>query len=90
MPIVRRDIHNVVIPLDLADAKDIEILVGTLHAFVNRKIPIRFGIIPLVNSELATVQAKIAYHVVETYGLGLALTYLEKVSFEPYTPSYIC
>lgn len=77
---VRRDIHNVVIPLDLADAKDIEMLVETLQAFVKRKIPIRFGIVPLINSELAINQAKILYHMVEAYGLGLALAHLKNVS----------
>lgn len=84
MPTVRRDIHNVVIPLDLADAKDIEMLVETLQAFVKRKIPIRFGIVPLTNSELAINQAKILYHMVEAYGLGLGLAYLRHVSLEPY------
>lgn len=80
MPTVRRDIHNVVIPLDLADARDIEMLVETLQAFVKRKIPIRFGVVPLTNSESAIQQAKVLYHMVEAYGLGLALAYLEQVS----------
>lgn len=81
---VRRDIHNVVIPLDLADAKDIEMLVETLQAFVKRKIPIRFGIVPLPNSELAINQAKILYHMVETYGLAAALAHLKHVSLGLY------
>lgn len=80
MPMVRRDIHNVVIPVNLADAKDIEMLVETLQGFVKRKIPIRFGIVPLTNSELAINQAKIFYHMVEAYGLGVALAYVESVS----------
>ena len=77
---VRRDIHNVVIPLDLADAKDIEMLVETLQAFVRRKIPIRFGIVPSTNSELAISQAKVLYHIVEAYGLSPALAHLKHVS----------
>lgn len=82
MPMVRRDIHNVVIPVNLADVKDIEMLVETLQGFVKRKIPIRFGIVPLTNSELAMNQAKIFYHMVEVYGLSVALAYLESVSLQ--------
>lgn len=87
---VRRDIHNVVIPLNLADAKDVEMLVETLQAFVKRKIPIRFGIVPLTNSEIAVNQAKILYHMVEAYGLGLALAYLKTVSLKQCIPSHCC
>ena len=89
MPPVRRDIHNVVVPLDLADAKDIQMLVGTLRAFVQRKIPIRFGIVPLTNSDLAIKQAKVLYHVVEAYGLSTGLAYLDQVSPEPGIHLYV-
>ena len=90
MPTVRRDIHNVVIPVDLADPKDIEMLVETLQTFVKRKIPIRFGFVPLANSELAMNQAKILYYMVEAYGLGLALAYLGNVSIEACISLYVC
>lgn len=87
---VRRDIHNVVIPLNLADVKDIEMLVETLQAFVKRKIPIRFGIVPSTNSELAINQAKMLYHMVEAYGLGVALAYIRNVSLKSCIPSHYC
>jgi UDP-glucose:glycoprotein glucosyltransferase len=83
MPTVRRDLHNVVIPLDLANIKDVEVLVETLQAFVKRKIPIRFGVVPMTGSASATQQAKILYHMVDAYGLRPALAYLESVSIEP-------
>jgi UDP-glucose:glycoprotein glucosyltransferase len=40
-PTVRRDIHNLVIPLDFSDPKDIEMLVESLQGFVKRKVAIR-------------------------------------------------
>ena len=83
MPQVRRDIHNVILPLDLSDVKDVELLVESLQTFVKRKIPIRFGIVPLTASEAATDQAKVAYHLLDTYGLSTVLAYLEAVSTYP-------
>ena len=79
MPQVRRDIHNVIIPLDLTDVKDIELLVEPLQTFVKRKIPIRFGIVPMTNSAAAVDQAKIVYHLLDTYGLSAVFAYLEAV-----------
>ena len=77
---MRRDIHNVVIPVDLTDVKDIEMIVETLQMVVKRKIPIRFGIVPLVSTPALTDQAKIIYYLWDTYGLSAMFAYLELVS----------
>ena len=71
------------LPLDLSDVKDVELLVESLQTFVKRKIPIRFGIVPLTTSEAAIDQAKVAYHLLDTYGLSAVLAYLEAVSTYP-------
>lgn len=80
MPQIRRDIHNVIIPLDLADVKDVELLVESLQTFVKRKIPIRFGFVPMTTSVAAIDQAKIVYYLLDAYGLSAVLAYLETVS----------
>ena len=72
-----------IIPLDFSDVKDVELLVESLQTFVKRKIPIRFGIVPLAASEAAINQAKVAYHLLDTYGLSAVLAYLEAVSTYP-------
>lgn len=77
LPQIRRDIHNVIIPLDLTDVKDVELLVESLQTFVKRKIPIRFGIVPTTNSAAAIDQAKVVYHLLDTYGISAVFAYLE-------------
>ena len=69
-----------ILPLDLSDVKDVELLVESLQTFVKRKIPIRFGIVPLATSEAAINQAKVVYHLLDAYGLSAVLAYLEAVS----------
>ena len=84
LPQVRRDIHNVVIPLDLTDPKDVELLVESMSLFVKRGVPIRFGIVPTVNSRVTKDQAAVIYHLLDTYGLSAVLSYLSKVGSHLY------
>ena len=71
------------IRLDVSDVKDVELLVESLQTFVKRKIPIRFGIVPMTRSAAAIDQAKIVYHLLEAYGLSAVFAYLETVSCLP-------
>ena len=76
---MRKDIHNVVVPVDLSSAKDVSLVVEGLQNFIKRKVPIRFGIVPSTRSPAAKDQAKVAYHLLDTYGLGGLMAYLETV-----------
>lgn len=67
------------IPLDFSDLKDVELLVESLQSFVKRKVPIRIGVVPTLRTAGATDQAKVVYHLLDTYGLGGLLHYLEGV-----------
>ncbi|KAL1865621.1 killer toxin resistant protein [Paecilomyces lecythidis] len=78
LPPVRRNIHNVVIPVDLSDIDDVRLVVETLQTFVKRKIPVQFGLVPTVNSPDAISQLKIVHHLHDSYGLAATLQYLEE------------
>ena len=80
LPTVRRDIHNIVLPVDLADPTDLEIVSDTLQNFVKRKVPARFGIVPTLRTSESALQARIAYHLQDTYGLGGFFRYLETLT----------
>lgn len=54
-------------------------VVESLQSFVKRKVPIRFGLVPKTSSTGSSEQAKAVYHLLETYGLGVAHEYLQKV-----------
>ncbi|KAL9079939.1 MAG: hypothetical protein Q9157_001231 [Trypethelium eluteriae] len=79
LPQVRRDINNIVVPVDLSNTKDVTLIVENLQGFVKRKVPIRFGIVPSSRTQAARDQTKLAYHLLDTYGLGGLLAYLETV-----------
>ncbi|KAL8735600.1 MAG: hypothetical protein Q9166_000769 [cf. Caloplaca sp. 2 TL-2023] len=77
LPTVKRNVHNAVIPLDLTDIKDVQLLVESIQTFVKRKVPIRFGVVPTLSTPASHDQARVVYHLLDTYGLGAVLTYLQ-------------
>lgn len=76
---MRKEAHNLVLPIDFSDFKDVQLVVETLQSFVKRKVPIRFGLVPQTKSTAASDQAKVVYHLFDAYGLSSTLGYLEKM-----------
>ena len=77
LPPVRRDIHNVILPINFTSIKDVMLVIETVQNFVKRTVPVRFGLVPIIESPETARQAKIVYHLVEAYGLPLAMEYLQ-------------
>lgn len=80
LPSCRKDIHNLILPIDFADHGHVQVVVENVQSFVTRGIPIRFGLVPITSTEAATAQAGVAYHLLETYGISSMLAYMQKVS----------
>ncbi|KAK4187858.1 family 24 putative glycosyltransferase [Podospora australis] len=78
LPQIRKDIFNLVAPVDLTKPEDVEIVVAQLLGFIKRLIPVRFGLVPLTPTGEAIDQAKVVYHLLETYGISSVSSYLEK------------
>ena len=56
-----------------------ELLVESLQSFVKRLVPVRFGVVPTINSPEAAKQAKVVYYLLDTYGLGSVFDYISSV-----------
>jgi UDP-glucose:glycoprotein glucosyltransferase len=79
LPSVRKDIFNLIIPIDFSNLADIEIAAEQLTGFVKRKLPLRFGLVPLTKNAAAAEQAKIIYHLMDSYGVSAVVAYLQSV-----------
>ncbi|KAI9837806.1 MAG: hypothetical protein M1819_006740 [Sarea resinae] len=77
LPSVRRDIHNIIVPMDFSSPKEVAMAVEVIQGFIKRSVPIRFGLVPTTRTMSAESQAKVAYHLLDTYGLAALLHYLE-------------
>jgi UDP-glucose:glycoprotein glucosyltransferase len=78
LPNVRRDLHNLVIPIDFSDRADVLLVTEGLQSYVKRMVPIRFGLVPVGESEAAEQQARVVYHLLDTYGLAAVVHYLQQ------------
>ncbi|KAL3477786.1 UDP-glucose:glycoprotein glucosyltransferase-domain-containing protein [Aspergillus californicus] len=78
LPAVRRDLNNILFSVDLTNREDVDLVVTTIQMFVKRKIPVRFGIVPIANTAEATAQLKVTHYLQETFGLGSLMGYLEE------------
>ncbi len=79
LPQVARDIHNLVVPIDMGNIKDIELVCTSLQSLVRRSVPIRMALIPTGTTETADFYAKVAYHVLDTYGLTALMNFFSDV-----------
>ncbi|OBT67480.1 hypothetical protein VE03_03129 [Pseudogymnoascus sp. 23342-1-I1] len=87
LPQVRKNLFNLVFPVDLSNLQDVELAVRQLSEFVGRALPLRFGLVPLTNSDVALEQAKIAYYLLDSYGLSTMVAYLSGYHATRGTPS---
>ncbi|KAI0382581.1 glycosyltransferase family 24 protein [Hypomontagnella monticulosa] len=77
IPPIRKDIFNLVAPVDFTKPEDLSFVVEQLQMFIKRLLPVRFGLVPLTPTKEAEERAKLAYHVLENYGLAGLMSYLE-------------
>lgn len=62
--------------MDFTKPEDIG-TIANLYSFVKRKLPVRFGLVPLAPGPENEDQIKMAYHLFETYGVEALTTYLQ-------------
>ncbi|KAF2268500.1 hypothetical protein CC78DRAFT_510304 [Lojkania enalia] len=79
LPPVRRDIHNVILPVDFTSKDDVFSVVETIQSLVMRKVPVRWGLVPKTQTIGAKGQAKVIYHLLDTYGLSAVMKYLDAI-----------
>ena len=78
LPPVSRDLHNVVLPIDLSSLEGIQ-LVKQIELFIKRLVPVRFGLVPIATAPESIAQLKVAHYLQESYGLTALAEYLEQV-----------
>ena len=77
LPQVRRDIFNLVLSVNLANRRDQQVVIEQLSDFVKRKLPLRFGLVPLTPTDASVHEAKVAYYLFENYGISTVVAYLK-------------
>lgn len=79
IPLYRGNVHDVVFAINFGDDDQYKILKRLSQAILQRGIPQRIGIIPLVNSEEDAIHANNIYYLLENGGLKKVLKYVNKI-----------
>ncbi|KAF4456729.1 hypothetical protein F53441_1165 [Fusarium austroafricanum] len=77
LPQVALNLFHVVAPIDFTNIEDGRAF-GQLAQFMQRGVTLRFGIVPLATTPASAAQAKVIYHLMETYGFESLITYLQE------------
>ncbi|TVY39240.1 UDP-glucose:glycoprotein glucosyltransferase [Lachnellula occidentalis] len=78
LPSVRKDCFYLVLPIDFSKPEDVLMVVETLQSFVKRKLTIRIGLVPISSTIQSLEQARVVYHLLDTYNLSTVISYLER------------
>ena len=68
-PTIRRNMYNVVVVFDLSRPSSLRVITNTLSMLIDRLFPVRFGIVPIVETEDSVKMAKVFYYLAQNYGL---------------------
>ncbi|KAI8670713.1 hypothetical protein NCS57_00544100 [Fusarium keratoplasticum] len=77
LPQVALNLFHIIAPVDFTNLQDVRAF-GQLAQFMQRGLTIRFGIAPLTSTPAAVAAGKIAYHLMETFGLESLVAYLSE------------
>ena len=84
-PTVRRNMYNVVLVLDLARPSSLDFISHTLSMLIDHSYPVRFGIVPIVETEESLKMAKLFFHLIQNYGRQQTMRFFNSVlSMCPY------
>ena len=80
LPQIARDIHNLVVPIDMSNIKDIGLVATSLQSLVRRSVPLRIALVPTGLGETANTYSRVAYHILDTYGLTALMSFFSDVA----------
>ena len=71
--------YNVILVFDLARQSSLHFITNTLSMLIDRLYPVRFGIVPVVETEEGAKMAKVFYYLVQNYGHQKTMTFFSSV-----------
>jgi hypothetical protein len=79
VPTVRRNMYHVILVFDLARSSSLHFITNTLSMLIDHLYPVRFGIVPVVETEEGVKMAKVFYYLVQNYGRQKTMAFFSSV-----------
>jgi len=81
---VRRNVYNVVLVFDLARPSSLHFITNTLSMLIDHVYPVRFGVVPIVETEDSVKMAKVFYTLIQNYGRQATMRFFSSVHVMPF------
>ncbi|KAF5357223.1 hypothetical protein D9756_006756 [Leucocoprinus leucothites] len=75
-PNVKHNLFNTVLVMDLSQTSNVHFLATAVANIVNRGLPFRFGVVPMIDDEDSLKIAKLFYYMINNYGRKKTLAFL--------------
>ncbi|KAI0715904.1 glycosyltransferase family 24 protein [Cerioporus squamosus] len=79
-PTLKRNLFNVVLVVDLSQLSSIDFIASTVQALINRGMPFRWGVAPLVETEDGARMARLYYYLLENFGPTETFAFLHNLA----------
>ncbi|KAL5480943.1 KRE5 [Sanghuangporus weigelae] len=76
---VKQNLINVVLVADLSQTATLNFIAGPVNNIISRGFPIRFGVVPTVETEDAKKMARLYYYMIDTFGRAKTMGFLSQV-----------
>ncbi|KAL5522625.1 hypothetical protein ACEPAG_8642 [Sanghuangporus baumii] len=76
---VKQNLINIVLVADLSQTATLNFIAGPVNNIISRGFPIRFGVVPTVETEDAKKMARLYYYMIDTFGRAKTMGFLSQV-----------
>ncbi|KAG6885729.1 hypothetical protein C0993_010556 [Termitomyces sp. T159_Od127] len=77
IPSVKYNVFNVILVLDLSQMDSLSFIIGNMAGLISRGVPLRFGLVPITETEDSIQMARLFYHLVLKYGRKKTLKFIQ-------------
>lgn len=77
---IKKNILNIITVLDITNTNTLGFVSVTLMNLINRGYPFRFGLVPIIETEVSLRMARLLYWLNDAYGAQTTMAFLRRVS----------
>ncbi|KAF9461692.1 glycosyltransferase family 24 protein, partial [Collybia nuda] len=79
-PNVKLNLYNIVLVVDLSQTSSLTFIGGPVANIIDRNFPLRFGVVPIAESEEGTRMARLFYYLVQNYGRRKTIEFIRRIT----------
>ncbi|KAI0042052.1 glycosyltransferase family 24 protein [Auriscalpium vulgare] len=83
VPGIKLNLFHTILAMDLSKTDSLQFLTNTVTMVISRLFPVRFGLVPLLETDASAKAAKLFYYTVENYGRSKTVELFKQIAELP-------